>query len=129
MDEMDVESIDLGDELRQGVEPDLTLAPVVLRRPISRESLSGRELHPLRLIRDRLAIRPSSRGDAPAQFGEVRLGHTQLKRTNGGLVTARVLRDDTHDLTPFQETEKAPWVAGHGCRHRAQKAHRLSLHQ
>jgi hypothetical protein len=33
MDEMDVESIDLGDELRQGVKPGLALAPVVLGRP------------------------------------------------------------------------------------------------
>ncbi len=48
MDEMNVEPIDLGDELRQGVQPRLALAPVVICRPIVRELLSRRELHALR---------------------------------------------------------------------------------
>ena len=37
VDEMDVQPIDLGDELRQRVQPRLDLAPVVFRRPVARE--------------------------------------------------------------------------------------------
>ena len=39
VDEVDVEPVDLGDELRQGVELRLALAPVVVRRPVAREVL------------------------------------------------------------------------------------------
>ena len=49
VDEVDVQPVDLGDELRQGVEPRLALAPVVVRRPVARERLRRRELHALRL--------------------------------------------------------------------------------
>ena len=70
VDEMNVEPVDLGDELRQGVELRLALAPVVLRRPVARELLHRRELHALRLIRDGLLLGPPRRGDAPAQVGE-----------------------------------------------------------
>ena len=35
VDEVDVEPVDLGDEVRQRLEPRLALAPVVLRRPIA----------------------------------------------------------------------------------------------
>ena len=49
VNEVNVQPIDLGDELRQGVQPRLALAPVVFRRPIARELLNRRELHALRL--------------------------------------------------------------------------------
>ena len=39
VDEMNVQSIDLGDELWQGVQPRLHLAPVVFRRPVARDVL------------------------------------------------------------------------------------------
>ena len=51
VNEMNVEPVDLGDELRQGVELRLALAPVVIGRPIARELLHRRELHALRFIR------------------------------------------------------------------------------
>ena len=73
VDEMDVEPVDLGDEVRQGVQPRLDLAPVVLGRPIARELLNRRELHALRVIRDGFPLGPSRRRDAPAQFVDVRL--------------------------------------------------------
>src|SRR5581483_12462175 len=50
VNEMNVESIDLGDKLRQGVEFCLDLTPVVLCRPIASECLSRRELHALGCI-------------------------------------------------------------------------------
>ena len=70
VNEMNVQSIDLGDELRQGVQFRFDLAPVILCRPIARERLGRRELHSLRCIRDRFSLGPIGCFDAPAQFGE-----------------------------------------------------------
>ena len=82
VNEMNVQPIDLGYELRQGVQPRLHLAPVVFRRPIAREFLNRRELHALRCIRDRFSFRPFRRLNAPAQFGEFRFWNIHMKRTN-----------------------------------------------
>src|SRR4029077_10121348 len=87
VDEMNVEAVDLGEELRQRVQPRFALAPVVLRRPVSREGLSRCELHALRCVRDRLAIGPPCRVDAPPQFGEFRFRNTYMKRTDRSLVS------------------------------------------
>src|SRR5215813_818933 len=70
VDEMNVEPIDLGNELRQGVQFRLGLAPVVIGRPIAREFLRRRELHALRLISDVFPLRPLRRVDAPAEVVE-----------------------------------------------------------
>ncbi len=83
---MNVQSIDLGDELRQGVHFCLDLAPVILCRPIARQRLNRRELYSLRCIRDRFPFRPLRRIDAPAQFGQFRLRNVHMKRTNRMLV-------------------------------------------
>jgi hypothetical protein len=56
VDEMHVEPIDLGDELRQGIQFGLALAPIVIRRPITREFLKGSELYALRFISDCLPV-------------------------------------------------------------------------
>ena len=58
------------DELRQGVEGRLDLAPVVVRRPVARELLHRRQLHALRLVRDDFLVRPPRGGDAAFQVGE-----------------------------------------------------------
>ena len=47
VNEVNVEPIDLGDELGQGVHFCFDLAPVVVCRPIARERLCGRELNSL----------------------------------------------------------------------------------
>ena len=70
MDEVNVDPVDLGDELRQSIESGLHLAPVVLCRPIARELLHRRELHALRLIRDQFFVRPAHRHDAAFHVGE-----------------------------------------------------------
>ena len=44
VNEVDVETINLGDEVRHGVEARFDLAPVVFRRPVTCELLHGREL-------------------------------------------------------------------------------------
>ena len=48
VDEMDVEPVDLGDELREGVQLRLDLAPVVVGLPVAHELLELCELHALR---------------------------------------------------------------------------------
>src|SRR6202022_2299391 len=80
---MNVQSVDLGDELRQGVHSCLGLAPVVLCLPIARERLDRRELYSLRGICNRFSFRPLCRVDASAQFGKFRFRKIHLlKRTN-----------------------------------------------
>ncbi len=88
VDEMNVEPVDLGDELRQGVHFGLDLAPVVLCRPITRQRLSRRELHSLRGICNGLAFRPFRSEDALFQIGEFRVRNVHLKRAEGVLVRA-----------------------------------------
>ena len=47
VNEMNVDAVDVGYELRQRLQLRLALAPVVVRRPIAREFLDRRELHTL----------------------------------------------------------------------------------
>ena len=56
VDEMNVQPIDLGDELRQRVEPRLDLAPIVLRSPVARDLLDRCELDALRFICDLVSL-------------------------------------------------------------------------
>src|SRR5580704_5056262 len=88
VNEMNVQSINLGDEIRQSVDFCFDLAPVVLCRPIASERLSRRELHALGRIRDRFPFGPLCVVDAPAQFGEFRFWKIHLvKRTNCAVVS------------------------------------------
>ena len=82
VDEVDVETIDLGDEVRHRIEARLDFAPVIFGGPVAREFLRGRERHALRKVRDGFLLRESCRRDTPAQFGEFRVRSTHLKRTN-----------------------------------------------
>src|SRR5262249_46846680 len=70
VDEMDVQAVDLGLELRQRVQSRLAPAPVVLGRPVAREVLYRRQLHTLRPIGDEFPGRPARRVDAAAQLVE-----------------------------------------------------------
>ena len=68
VNEMDVQAVDLGDEVRQGLQLLLALAPVVLVRPVARECLHRRELRALRLIVDGLLL-GAARGERCAPAG------------------------------------------------------------
>ena len=74
VNEVDVETIDLGDEVRHRVEPRLDLAPVVFRSPVARKLLDGRERHALREIRDRLLFGQARGKNAPPEVIELDLG-------------------------------------------------------
>ena len=63
MDEVNVQPVDLGHEVREGVELRLAVAPVVVGPPVAGECLHCRQRHSLRVVGDRLAIRPARRCD------------------------------------------------------------------
>src|ERR1044072_9269677 len=86
VDEVNIQPVDLGDEIRQGVQSLLARAPVIFRSPIARELLNRRELHALRRIGNRFLLRPPCSVDASAQFAELLVRKTYLKRTNCMLV-------------------------------------------
>ena len=100
VNEMNVEPINLGDELRQGSEPLLHLAPVVVCRPIAREFLHRRELHALGLICDRLAVRPPRRRDASAEVDELLLRNGDMEGPDRAAAGRR-------SKLPDQETDGA----------------------
>ena len=68
VDEVDVEPVDLGDEMREGVEPRLEPSEVVLVGPVASELLHRRQLHALRLVCDGLLLGPARRLQAPTQL-------------------------------------------------------------
>ena len=67
VDEVDLDPVDLGRELRKRVQPRLDPAEVVVLRPVAGELLDRRQLDALRPIRDELLAGPARRRDAPAQ--------------------------------------------------------------
>jgi hypothetical protein len=84
VDEVDLDPVDLGRELRQRVQSRLDLAPVVLGPPVAGERLQRRQLHPLRPVGDELFGRPAGRLDPASQLGEPRVGDVDLERTYFG---------------------------------------------
>jgi hypothetical protein len=58
VNEMDIQPIDLGEKLWQGVQFGLDLAPVVICRPIACQGLNRRELYSLGCIGDRFPLGP-----------------------------------------------------------------------
>src|SRR5262245_46821092 len=90
VDEVDVQSIDLGDEVRIGFQLRLDLAPVVFGRPVADKVLDGRERHALRVVFDGFALGQACRRQTPAQIGEVCLGDVDAEGPDGlALVVGR----------------------------------------
>src|SRR5215510_2945663 len=88
MNEVNNETVDVGYEVRDCFEFRLAFAPVVIGAPIARELLHRGELHALRPIENRFALRPLSGVDASAQVGKFGIGKIELKRTNSGRVSS-----------------------------------------
>ena len=114
MDEVDVEPVDLGDELRKGVQPRLDLPPVVVGRPVARELLHRRQLHALRRIGDGLLFGPARRGDALPEVDERLFRHLEAEGADGGCSSSTVSRSSRSWpwWSPFQCSS-----ASCGCRH------------
>ena len=93
VNEMNVQPIDFGDEVRQGAFSLFDLAPIVICRPIAGQCLRRRELHALRLIRDRFPVGPPCRADAFAQFSKFRFRNIHTQRTNPTLLGGQFRED------------------------------------
>src|SRR5215211_3012125 len=93
VNEVNVQPVDLGHELRQGVQPRLDLAPVVLGRPVARELLHRRERHTLRLICDGLLFGPLRGLDPSTEVVEGLLRNVDVEGTD----FARALDGGTHE--------------------------------
>jgi hypothetical protein len=93
VDEVDVQPIDLGDELREGVQVRFARAPVVVSHPIARELLDHGTRHALGLIRDGLPLGPVRGCDASTKVlqGLIRNVNVEGADLDGGLDRA------THD--------------------------------
>src|SRR5690349_15965810 len=101
MNEMNVEAIDLGDEIRVPIDPRFTLAPIVCSRPVACEFLGCRQWHALRKIGDGLLVGESCCHDAPTHFGEICFWKIHMKRTKNGLISTCQLCDVIHSCTPM----------------------------
>src|SRR2546426_10704060 len=119
LNEVNVDAIDLGDELREGVELRLALAPVVLRPPIARELLDRRELNTLRCIRDDFAFGPLGRLDAATQVGDLRIRNIHLERTNIAFIS--------HGFQPPRKSEQTERSRSNGCRRSTGKAMSIEI--
>ena len=116
VDEVDLDPVDLGRELRQRVQPRLGLAPVVLGRPVAGERLERRQPHALGAVGNELFGRPARRLDPASQLSELRFGNLDLERADGCCFGG-----DGHDGAPrFADGGKPrrlagasrPWVTG-----------------
>jgi hypothetical protein len=79
VDEVDLNPVDLGRELRERVQLRLGLPPVVVGCPVAGELLERPELDSLRAIRDELLAGPACRGDAATKFGQLVVRNGDVK--------------------------------------------------
>ena len=56
VDEVDIQSVDIGDEVRYGVEPRFNFAPVIATLPVAQNLLDGLERYALRIICDSFPV-------------------------------------------------------------------------
>src|SRR5262249_29616784 len=80
VDEVDLDPVDLGRELRKRVQSRLALAPVVLACPVAGEFPHRRQPHALRSVWDELLGGPARGCDARTQRLEFRLGDLDRER-------------------------------------------------
>ena len=85
MDEVDVQAVDLGHELRQRVQSRLAHAPVVVARPVAGERLDRRQLHTLGAVADRLRVGPARRSYAASEVLQSRIRDIEEERANDPL--------------------------------------------
>src|SRR6476620_400997 len=80
MDEVDVETVDVGDKVREGEKVRLGAPPVMLVRPIVRELLCRRKLDSLGVVLHRLAVGPSRGLYTPLELREFFIGGMVAER-------------------------------------------------
>src|SRR2546429_2680015 len=82
VNEMNVEPIDLGHELREGIQPRLEPPEVIVGAPVAHEFLHRRQLHALRSICDGLLVGPASGQHTSAQLDEVFFRNIDAERVD-----------------------------------------------
>jgi hypothetical protein len=82
VNKVDVEPVDLGDELRQGVEAGFDLSPVIVSLPVAHEVLQHRERYALRVVGDRFLLRPPRCRQTLLKVDEISLGNIDAERTD-----------------------------------------------
>ncbi len=115
VDEVDVEAVDLGDELRERVQPRLETSHVVLVGPVAHERLDRRELDALRGVRDGLILGEAGLAQAAAQVLQRAVGDVDAEladrgcfhRGCGHAVSSRRGRDESRRAS----TGSHPWDA------------------
>jgi hypothetical protein len=100
VDEVDVHAVDLGRELRRGIQPRFDAAEVVLARPVVSERLERRQLDALRAIVDGLLRGPARGRDAPAQVVDLLFRDLEVE----GSDLSRGL-DGAHGCPPFVRSD------------------------
>ena len=75
VDEVDVEAVDLGQELRHGIQPRLEPPQVVVGGPVANELLHGRPADALRRVGDGFLLWPARRLEPTAELVDLGLGH------------------------------------------------------
>ena len=85
VNEVNVNSVDLGHEHGKRIQSRLHLAPVVVRTPVADDFLELAELIALRAIRDGLPVRPPRVGNAPTEIDKRGFGNVNLERANCGV--------------------------------------------
>src|SRR4051794_38848134 len=82
VNEVDVDPVDLGDEVREGRKALLELSPVVIRCPIAGQRLDRLQLHALGGIH--FPVGPLRRADARTQVIELLFGDVDRQRADAG---------------------------------------------
>src|SRR5829696_7409847 len=82
MNKVNVEPVDRGDKLRQGIQLRLGLPPVVVRPPIADKVLHLCQLRPLRAITDCFLVRPASGSDPLTEVNEHIFRNVNVERTD-----------------------------------------------
>ncbi|MCY1366757.1 hypothetical protein D9M69_536630 [compost metagenome] len=82
VDEVNVQAVDVGQELREGIEFRFRLAPVVASLPVPHQRLKLVELYTLGPVGNRFPIRPACSGQTAAKIVERGLRNTGAEGAN-----------------------------------------------
>ena len=83
MEEVDLDPVDLGQELGQGVQPGLDPSQVIVAGPVAGQRLQGGQLHPLGPIGHQLLRRPPHPSETPPQVIQCPIRNLDAERANG----------------------------------------------
>ena len=91
MDEMNIQPVDLGDEVRQRLQPRLAFVPVVFVCPVLCELLVTASCTPCDASVTKSRSRPVRQFYSAKHVGKFRFGDIHVERSNGGIVCHRAL--------------------------------------